>query len=193
MAHKRFLYRSRASIWSAIASWTNQTKNKTRLPSMQVYQSTIAYCGQAACGSGAGRRLIDGNGSVYTCSIPNIDMVQLQGPYPDAESCVSGRCVCVVPPASSTDHHCPHKNSERSTYFAYYVYICTSTACMAEDPNFAFAAFASNCADACYCSSTCSNAYAYFDEYDLYSFKKVLLWLRVCGFSGTSQINAMHI
>lgn len=64
-----------------------------------MYKSTVEFCGQAACGNGAGRRVLDEGGNVFVCNIPNIAMIQLPGAYPDAESCVSGACVF-------PSHHC---------------------------------------------------------------------------------------
>lgn len=57
--------------------------------SFTVYQSSIEFCGQAACGSVPNVRVLDTSSNVAVCLVPIIDMIQLPGSYPDAESCVS--------------------------------------------------------------------------------------------------------
>ena len=58
---------------------------------------------------------------------------------------------------------------------------------MDEDPSFRFAAWSEVCSDACYCSATCTQAYGFFDEYDLYSLKQVCVCMRSFLTEGLQQ------
>lgn len=84
-------------------------------PIIQVYKSTIEYCGEAACGNVANRRVLGETGEMYVCTIPDIDMIQLPGTYPDAESCVSGKFhfspIMRIGSIACVKRRCPHLDS----------------------------------------------------------------------------------